>query len=82
MSAHDGFDGFRRFVCVIKWDGGYVVVENMGLNDAVQKLAANETEFAIDGCSSATSIGPGVGLVVGKRRVSVLKVCDCHCSHC
>ena len=82
MSAHDWLDGFGCFVCVIEGNGGNVVVEDVGLNDAVQKLATDETEFAIDGCSSAASIGPGAGFVVGKRRVSVLQVCDGHCNSC
>lgn len=58
MLAHDGFDAFRRFVCVVEWDGADVVVKDMCLNDSVKELSANEAKFAIDGGGSSSSVGP------------------------
>lgn len=52
----------------------------MGLDDAVEKVTTNETEFAVDGCSSTTSEGPGVTLVVRKRGIGVLEESNGDCS--
>ena len=78
VTTHDGLDGFGGFVGVIKGNGRHVVVKNMGLDDAVEKLAADETKLAVNGCGRATGIGPRAGLVVRKGGVSVLKECNGH----
>ena len=64
MAAHDRLDGFGGFIGVVKGNGGDIMVKDVGFDNAVEELAANETEFAIDGCGGATSVSPGVGLVV------------------
>lgn len=48
----------------------------MGFNDAVEKVAADETEFTIDGCGGATGEGPGVGVVVREGWVRMLEEGD------
>jgi hypothetical protein len=51
-------------------------MEDMGFDDSVEERTTDETEFAIDCCSSAASEGPGMRIIVRKSRVSVLKVRD------
>jgi hypothetical protein len=76
VSAHHGFDGLGRFVGVVERDGGDVVVEDVGLDDAVEELAADEAEFAVDGCSGTAGVCPGFGCVMGEGRVGVLEEGD------
>jgi hypothetical protein len=48
----------------------------VGLDDAVEESATDETEFTIDrGCGSA-SVCPGLCVVVRKSRISVLEIGD------
>jgi len=61
---------------MIERDGGYVVVEDVGLNDSVEETAADEAEFTVDRSSCTTGKSPGLGVVVRKRWVGVLQVCD------
>lgn len=74
--AHDGLDGLGGFVGVVEGDGGDVVVQDVGLDDAVEDLAADEAEFAVDGGGGATGEVPGLAGVVGEGRVGVLEVGD------
>lgn len=76
MLAHDWLDGFGGLVGVVKGDGGDVVVQDVGLDDAVEEVAADEAEFAIDGCGGATSEVPYVAGVVRQRWVGVLEEGD------
>lgn len=71
--AHDGLDGLGGFVGMVEGDRAHVVVENMGLDDTVEEMSANKTEFAIDCRGGATHEIPLLGGVVGERRVSVLE---------
>lgn len=74
--AHDGLDSLGGFVCMVEGNGGDVMMENVGLDDAMEELATNKAKFAVDGRSGATSKGPGMRVVVRKGRVSVLEVRD------
>lgn len=76
MLAHDGTDGLGGLIGVVKGNGGNVVVQDVGLDDAVQKLAADEAHLAIDGGSSATDKVPLLTGVVGESRVGVLEESD------
>lgn len=78
VAAHDWLDSFGSFVGMVEGDSGNVVVENVSFDDAVEESAANETEFAIDGCGSSTDIGPAAGGVVGKGGVRMLEIGDCN----
>jgi len=71
--AHDGLDGLGGLVGVVEGNGGDVVVEDVGLDDAVEDLAADETELAVNGSGGATSKVPGLAGVVGEGRVGVLE---------
>lgn len=72
MAAHDGLDGLGGFVGVVEGDGGDVVVQDVGLNDAVEDLAADEAELAVDGCCRSSGVGPSLRSVMGQRRIGVL----------
>jgi len=77
--AHDGLDGLGGLVSVVEGNGGDVVVKNVGLNDAVEDLAADETELAVNGSGGTTSEVPGLAGVVREGRVGVLEVSDGDC---
>lgn len=79
MLAHHRLDSFRSFISVVKWDGGDVVVQDMGLDDTVEDVAADEAEFAVNCGGGAADVGPGIAGVVGKGWVSVLEEGDCDC---
>ena len=61
---------------MVEGNSGDVVVQNVGFNDAVEEVATNEAELAVNGGCGAASKGPGLGIVVRKGRVGVLKECD------
>lgn len=73
MLAHDDLDGLGRLISVVEGNGGDVVVKNMGLDNAVEKSASDESEFTVNGGSSATSVGPGLSIVVRQGGVGVLQ---------
>lgn len=60
MLAHDRLDGFGGLVGMVEGDGADVVVENVGLNNAVEEGAADETKFAVNGCSGTTNVVPAL----------------------
>lgn len=55
------------------------MVQDVSLDDAVEKLTSNKAKFAVDGCGGSTYVVPAAAGVMGKSRVSVLKESDCHC---
>lgn len=74
--AHDRLDGLGGLVRVVEGDAADVVVEDMSLDDAVEKVAADEAHLTINGSSSTTDEVPLVVGVVGKGRVGVLEESD------
>lgn len=64
MLSHDGLDTLGGLVRVVEWNGADVVVKDMSLDDAMEKLSANEAELAIDGGGSASGICPRGGCVM------------------
>ena len=53
------------------------VVENVGLSNAVEQVGSNGSEpVPVNRAEGTTGEGPGLGLVVRKHRVRVLKVSD------
>lgn len=46
--AHDRFDSLAGLVGVVERDGGDVVMKDMGFDDAMEEVAADETEVAVD----------------------------------
>lgn len=76
MAAHDGLNGLGGLVGVVEGDGADVVVKDVGLDDAVEEVAADEAELAVDGGSAATDVVPLLSGVVGERGVGVLEEGD------
>jgi len=74
--AHDGLDSLSGLVGMVEGDGRDVVVKDVGLDDTVEKVTANEAKLAVDGGSGSASEGPGVGVVVRERGVGVLEEGD------
>ena len=77
MLTHDWLDGLGGLVGIVEGDGGNVVVQHMGLDDAVEEVAADEAELTVDCCSCTAGEGPGLGIVVREGRVGVLEEGDC-----
>ena len=80
MCAHDRLDSFCSFICVVKGNGGHIVMKNVCFDNSMKKISADESEFTIDCCCGTTGVGPGGCIIVRKRWVCMLKVCDCHYS--
>ena len=78
VRAHDFLDGLRGFVGIIEGNGGYVVVEYMGLDDAMEHVATDETELAVNGGRGSAGEVPRGGLIVRERRVGVLQESNGH----
>ena len=76
VCAHDPFDGLCSFLGVVEWDDRDVVVENVGLDDAVEQGTADETEVAVDGRCSAGGESPCFRSIVGNGWVCMLQVRD------
>jgi hypothetical protein len=70
--AHNRLDGLGSLIGVVEWDGRYKVMENVCLNNAVEKGTTDKAKFAIDGSSSPTGEVPGLGVVVRKSGIGVL----------
>lgn len=79
MLAHDLLDGLGGLVGVVEGDGGDVVVEHVGLDDAVEELAADEAHLAVDGGGGAADEVPLLRVVVGEGGIGVLEVGDGDC---
>jgi hypothetical protein len=74
--AHDRLDGLGSLVGVIEGDVADVVVKNVSLDDAVEKVAADEAHLTINGSSGTADKVPLVIGVVRKGRVGVLEEGD------
>ena len=79
VPAHNRLDSLRRLISVVERDCRDVVVEDVGLDDAVEDLAADEAELAVNGCGGTTGEVPGLAGVVGEGGVGVLEVGDGDC---
>lgn len=76
VASHNRLDRLGRLVCVVEWNRADIVMEDVGLDDTVQELAADEAEFAIDsGCCTA-GIVPAGRAVMRKAGISVLEEGD------
>lgn len=71
--AHDGLDGLAGLIGVVEGDVADIVVQNVGLDDAVEDVTADEAEVTVDGGGSAAGKVPHLGLVVGEGGVGVLQ---------
>ena len=71
-------DCFRGFLGVIEWDNRDIVVENMGLNDAVEQRPSYESRITIYCCGSSCGENPGLEPILRDSGVGVLQVGDCN----
>lgn len=55
------------------------MVNDVVLDDAVEQVAADETELAVYGGQGAFDVGPVFGVVVGDVHVGVVQVGDGNC---
>lgn len=78
VSAHHLLDGFAGFVGVVKGDGADIVVEDVGFDNSVEDVTADESKVTVNGGSGSTSKVPRFRLVVGEGGVGVLEVSDGH----
>ena len=76
VGTHYVLDCFRGFLSVIEWDSRDVVVEDMGLNDAVEQRPSYKSEITIDRCGSSCGEIPGLGSIARDGGVGVLQVRD------
>lgn len=74
--AHDGLDGLGSLIGIVKGDAADVVVQDVGLDDAVEEMSADEAHLAINGGSSAADKVPLIVGVVRKGRIGVLEESD------
>jgi hypothetical protein len=76
VASHNRLDRLGRLVCVVEWNRADIVVEDVGLDDTVQELAADEAEFTIDSGRCTAGIVPAGRGVVRKAGISVLEEGD------
>lgn len=76
VTSHDGLNGLSGLICVVKWNRADVVVEHVSLNNAMEKLATDKSEFAINRRSGATNVVPRCTGVMRKGWICVLEVGD------
>lgn len=74
--AHDRLDGLGGLISVVEGDAADVVVEDVGLDDAVEEVSADEAHLTVDGGSGAADKVPLLVVVVREGRVGVLKEGD------
>lgn len=55
-------------------------MDDVVLDDAVEDVATDETEIAVDGGSRSLDESPVLGLVVRCLRVSVVEISDGNCN--
>jgi hypothetical protein len=76
MLAHDFADSFGGLLGVVERNPGRVVVRNVGLNDLVEQVAADEAKVAVNSSRGAAGKIPLARVVVGQGRVGMLQVSD------
>jgi hypothetical protein len=64
---------------MVERDGTNVVMEHVGLDNAMEKGSSDESKFTINGCCGTTDVVPAFTSVVGKSWVSVLEISDGNC---
>jgi hypothetical protein len=81
VAAHNLLERLGGLIGIVEGDRGDVVVQNVGLDDTVEELAADEAELAIDGGGSATDVVPRLRGVVGERWVGMLQEGNGNCGN-
>ena len=75
MLAHDWSDGLGGFIGVVERDSADIVMQDVGFDDAVEKLTSDEAKLTIDRGSSASCVGPSRRSVVRQRWSGMLEEC-------
>lgn len=78
--AHDRLDGLAGLVGIVEGNDTDVVMKDVGLNNTVHEVAADEPELTVDGCGGTACEVPRRSLVVRESRISVLEEGDCNCA--
>ena len=52
------------------------MVDDVGLDDAVEEISADEAKVAIDGGERTLDVGPVLGIEVGEIGVGVVEIGD------
>ena len=74
--AHNRLNSLGSLISVIKGNGADIMVQDVGLDNTVEEVAADESKLAVDGGGGAAHEVPLVGGIVGKRRIGVLQEGD------
>ena len=72
-------DGGGGLLLLVEGDAGEEVVDDVGVDDAVEQVAADPAEVAVDGGQGTFDIGPALGVVVVDLGVVVVEVRDGDC---
>jgi hypothetical protein len=76
VTSHNWLNSLSGLIRVIERNRADVVVEHVSLDNAMEKLATDKSEFAINCRSGATNIVPRCASVMGKGWICVLEVGD------
>jgi hypothetical protein len=76
--THHLLDSLGGFISVVEWNGADIVVADVGLDDSMEQLATDKSEFAVNRCCSTTGEVPGLVVVVRQGRIGVLQESDGH----
>lgn len=76
VATHDGLNGVGGFVGIVPGHAVEEVVDDVGFDDSVHEVAADEAEVTVDGCGGAAGEVPGCGVVVGEGGIGVLEERD------
>jgi hypothetical protein len=76
VTSHYWLNGLCGLIGVVERDRADVVVEHVSLNNAMEQLTTNKSEFTINSGSGATNVVPRCTSVMGKGWIGVLEVGD------
>lgn len=79
LRAQQGENGLGCFLCVVERDFGEQVVDQMIVDDFVEKVSANETQASVDGSQSTLGVSPSFIRVVWHIWMSMVEICNCNC---
>lgn len=74
--AQQRTDGGSCLLLLVEGDAGEEMVDNVGVDDVVEEVAANPAEVTVDGSKSALDVRPALGVVVMDLGVIVVKIGD------
>ena len=72
--TNEFLDSLSGLSCVVEWDSGDVMVQDVGLDDVVEEEPTDETKFSVDSCTCTSGEVPFVVFVMRQGDVSMLQV--------